>query len=405
MPLGRPLAPWLSVLALLLLVAGVILNRITNAVALRHLPLFLAFGAASVVSAWLSPYSETSLRRGASGFALMLVFPAAQIIGANVRATRWVRRAMVGAIALCALDIAWQYWFERSLLLAVDAPRDHYRYAGSLANPNEVAFVALLLPLALAGASVATATNARVMVARSAGVARIALIVLACFGVLLTSSRTTLGGLFAGANVQSWFGTRRFLKWSLALALVVGAVAWIGDFGSFRKRVGETLQPQNEMRLQTWRIAVDAFVERPLFGQGPAVFFEVNEASRNAPREVGWETPAGGMPWVHNVALELLAERGLVGTALFAAFMIAIALDLRIGLRNPATRAWSGAITASLVSFAAMSLLDLSLLKDWCGVCLWLGAGFAASVARTRDAETQAIPADQATPSQPTSAK
>lgn len=383
MPLGRSLAPWLAWIVITLLICGLLINRFTLAVRVRHMPLLMAFAASSVCSAWLSPFSEISLRRGASGFLLMLVFPAAQLIAANARALMLVRRTMLAAILLCALDIAWQYAFGRSMLLGVAAPVDRYRYSGSLANPNEVAFIALLLPLALCNADTTRAKSTRVLS-----------IALACFGVLLTSSRTTLGGMFVGANVNSWFGTRRFLKWSLAIALAVSAVAWIGDFGSFRKRVGETLHPQDEIRLQTWRIAFDAFVERPLLGQGPAVFFEVNEASRKLPQIQGRETPAGGMPWVHNIALELLTERGAIGAALFAALVIAIICDLHRGLASVATRKWSAALAASLATFAAMSMLDLSLLKDWCSVCLWLSAGFAASVAQQNSEEPQGVRAD-----------
>ena len=129
------------------------------------------------------------------------------------------------------------------------------------------------------------------------------------------------------------------------------------------------------MRVQTWRIALEAFIERLLLGQDPAVSFEINEASRTREHAADWETPPGGMPWVHNGALKLLAERGVIGTGLFAALMLCAARDLKIGLKRglaqAATRASSAAIAASLVSFAARSLLDLSLLKDWCSVCLW----------------------------------
>ena len=100
------------------------------------------------------------------------------------------------------------------------------------------------------------------------------------------------------------------------------------------------------------------------------------------------------MPWVHSVPLELLAERGLLGTALFALLFAMLARDLRRGLANPATRAWSAAIAASLTTFATMSMLDLTLLKDWCSVCLWLSAGFAASVGEGVPSESQEVRSD-----------
>ncbi len=309
----------------------------------------------------------------------MLVFPAAQIIGASARWTLWIRRVMLVVIVLTAMDIAWQYVVGQSLLLGIKAPIGHSRFAGSLANPNEIAFVALLLPLA-----VISPAGVR------AKFTSIGCIVLACLAALLTGSRATLGGLFVSASTRSWFGTRRFITWSPVALLLLGAAVWVGDFGSFRKRLSETLQPQQEVRWQTWRIAVDAFVDRPLLGNGPAVFFEVNEASRTMPRVDGSATPAGGMPWVHNVPLELLAERGVIGALLFVSLCAFIARDLRRGLACPSTRAWSSAVAASLAAFAAMSLVDLTLLKDWCSICVWLSAGFAATLGARDDAGTQA---------------
>jgi O-antigen ligase len=153
----------------------------------------------------------------------------------------------------------------------------------------------------------------------------------------------------------------------------------MADIGAFRHRLAETLAPQQESRLRTWSIAWNAFTERPWFGNGPAVFFEVNEASRKLPQVPGWETPAGGMPWAHNIPLEILCERGLVGAVIFAAVIIQLIRHLRTGLQSSTQRRWAGSIAASAASFGAMSLLDMSFLKDWCTVCFWLTCGFAAA--------------------------
>jgi O-antigen ligase len=299
---------------------------------------------------------------------LVFGFVAAQIVARDGAARRRLQWALRASIVVCSLDIAWQYVTGDSLLLGIPAPADRWRFTGSLPNPNEVGFVALLLPLALSGATMSSGRKRLID----------ALMALASvFGVLLTGSRTTLGGLFVGASVGSWFGKRVFLRWSLVILLAVGLVAWIGDLGSFRKRLIETTQPQNEMRLQTWRIGLDAFLERPWLGQGPTVFFEVNEASRNQVRPDGWETPPGGMPWVHNVALELLVERGVVGFLLFTLLGWRVTRDAQRGLTNPLTRPWSVRCIASLTTFAAMSMLDLTLIKEWCVICLAISAGVA----------------------------
>lgn len=58
MLLGRLLALWLSVFVMALHFNGLLGNRVTDAVRIRHLPLSIAFAASSALSAWLSPYSE-----------------------------------------------------------------------------------------------------------------------------------------------------------------------------------------------------------------------------------------------------------------------------------------------------------------------------------------------------------
>ena len=352
------------------MVLGVLLERIASGREPRHARWLVAFAAASLASAWMSPFAEQSLRRGASGLLLLLVFPAVQSVARSSVARTWLLRAMALALGVSAIDIMWQYATDTSLLLGIPAPADRWRFTGSLTNANEIGFAALLLPLAMHGV--------RPIAGGCAAAASVA-------GVLLTGSRATLGGLFVGACARSWFGRRVFLRWSLAVVLLVGAVAWIGDLGAFRRRLGETMRPQDEMRLRTWLIAGEAFLERPWLGQGPAVFFEVNEDSRRETRPEGWETPPGGMPWVHNMPLELLTERGVVGAALFAVLATLVVRDLRRGLRVHNLRPWAGAVAASLIAFAAMSMLDLTLLKDWCSVCLWISAGFAASLGEEAD--------------------
>jgi len=394
MPLGRPTAPLLSSAVLGALVLALVVARVLGGFVPRHMVPLALFAVVTLVSAWLSPFANFALDRSAAGLVLLLVFPAAQLVTVSPAAVRIVCGSAALAVTTCGLDIAWQYFFGSSLLLGGPEPSDRWRFTGSLTNANEVGFVALLLPFALMQRR-NNQSNARIR----AQVARAATIITALFGVLLTGSRATLGGIFVGANVTSWFGKRVFLRWSLVFALSVAAIAWIGDFGSFRKRAVESLRPQDEMRLRTWRIAFEAFVDRPLFGAGPAVFYEVNERSRSTQRPVGWETPPGGMPWVHNVPLELLAERGLVGTTAFAWLVFVVIRDLRITLRpharSPETRAIASAAAASLATFAAMSLFDLTLLKDWCSIALWLSAGLAVGVAGIPSVQQ----ADQANPS------
>ena len=375
MPLGRPLAPWLAFVALGALVCGVVVARTVGQIAFRGLAPLLLLAGGTIVSMWCSPWSAQSMSRATPSLLLMLVFPAAQVVARSPRALSSVRACIAGAIVIAAADLAWQPLFGRSLLLGVVQDPADPRFTGSLPNANEVGFVALLAPLAFD-------VSPLWPIARPLHALRSALTPLvALVPMLLSASRATLGGYFVGACVRSWFGRRRFVRWAPVAVIALAAIAWIADVGAFRHRVEETLSPQQESRLRTWSIAWHAFAERPWIGNGPAVFFEVNEASRKLPHEPGWETPAGGMPWAHNVPLEILCERGLLGGGLFAVVLAQLIAHLRAALASPAQRAWAAAIAASAATFAAMSLLDMSFLKDWCSVCFWLTCGFAAASA------------------------
>ena len=335
----------------------------------------LLFAAATIVSMRLSPWPNQSAARATPSLLLLLVFPAAQVVANSRRALGAVRTCMAIAITITAADLAWQPLFGSSLLLGVIQHPADPRFTGSLPNANEVGFVALLAPLAF------DVARLRLKGISPSTLGSLLMPVVALIPILLSASRATLGGYAVGALVRSWFGERRFVRWAPAVAICLAAIAWVADVGAFRHRLAETLAPQQESRLQTWSIAWNAFREHPWFGNGPAVFFEINEASRRLPQLPGWETPAGGMPWAHNIPLEILCERGVLGAAIFAALLAQFVRHLRTALRSPGHRGWAAGIAASGASFAAMSLLDMSFLKDWCTVCFWLTCGFAAAAA------------------------
>lgn len=397
LPVGLPMIESLGAGLLGAMLLGVLLARVVGSVKFNSIAPVMLFAACSVTSMWLSPLSEISFRRGGLGLFLVLVFPAAQVVASSARGLIALRLACGITVLLCAIDIAWQPMFGASLIRGVPAPIAYRRYEGSLPNPNEAAFLAVLMPLAIT--AISPLTFARV--ARSWWSVMVALAAL--IGALLTGSRAILAALVVGACARSMLGTRVFARALIVLVLMFAAVAWIGDIGAFRRRVSDTLAPQNEPRLRTWNIAWDAFLERPMLGQGPAVFFEINEASRLTQRAAGWETPAGGMPWVHSVPLELLCERGVIGFAAMVLVIACVVRDLRKAAAQPATRAWAAALTGSAVALAAMSLVDLSLLKDWCSIVWWLVAGLAAGLATSAAATAPTIDEPSCAESPPSS--
>ncbi len=134
-------------------------------------------------------------------------------------------------------------------------------------------------------------------------------------------------------------------------------------------------------RVPLWMAAWSMFLDAPWLGQGPGAF------SMLYPRYLATLTPPDWvvmdprhMPWTHNLYLELLAERGLIGLATFVA---AIVLTSRTLLRG---HDWSKHPAAAYVRVCVLScgalllaggMFEFSLLRFWLLVLLGVIGGFA----------------------------
>src|SRR6185312_10738708 len=145
---------------------------------------------------------------------------------------------------------------------------------------------------------------------------------------------------------------RRRVLGSLAVLLAIGAAAagglavshghpfrfisrqWNGFSHEPRADSSSHFTVVGSGRYDFWRVALDAFVAHPIGGLG-----QDNFHNYYVPRRRTGEEPS----WTHSIELRLLAHTGLVGTALFAVFLIAaVAAALRARLRS-----WPGAAVAA----------------------------------------------------------
>jgi len=133
----------------------------------------------------------------------------------------------------------------------------------------------------------------------------------------------------------------------LALAMVAGAKEHSAQpLGGG----GARLVSLQSNRYAYWRVALRAFGEQPLYGVG---------AGGWAVDWLRWRPFLEGAQDAHSLELQTLAELGIVGLALLAAFLAGIWLAARDALRA-APAAASGAI-AAIVAYVAHSPLDW----DW----------------------------------------
>ncbi len=103
-------------------------------------------------------------------------------------------------------------------------------------------------------------------------------------------------------------------------------------------------------RYDFWRVALDAFIAHPVGGLG-----QDNFDNYYVPRRRTDEEPS----WTHSLELRLLAHTGLVGTALFAVFLVAaIAAFLRARRRGGLEAAVVGAALLPLVVWLIYGSVD-----------------------------------------------
>ena len=161
----------------------------------------------------------------------------------------------------------------------------------------------------------------------------------------LVTAVTFVTGIVLVAVERRWTGraalgvkARRALSIALTGAVLSGAVATglvasggdpIGGIDSAWSEFTDVEYDDSAItslgsgRYDFWRVAVDSWSAHPVLGLGQDNFIEQYAARRRTDEEPRW---------VHSLPLRLLAHTGVIGAALFAAFVLAIA--------RGATRAW-----------------------------------------------------------------
>ncbi|MEU4761828.1 O-antigen ligase family protein [Actinosynnema sp. NPDC023794] len=214
------------------------------------------------------------------------------------------------------------------------------RAAGPLEDPNDLAyFLVAALPLLVAlRRSVLTAAAAVVLAA----------------GAAATFSR---GGALALTAAVAWLTARRAVPLK-ALAGGVAALAVLGVAAVLfagpeldravreKTHVAETNVDTRELR---WQAAARMVAEHPTLGVGPGGFREgYPAASNNA--EIDEQTPVA-----HNMYLEVAAELGVPGFALFAALLVLTAVTCERVRRTTDDPLPIVAVQASLIAVVVAS--------------------------------------------------
>jgi O-antigen ligase len=377
-PAGPTLVAWGRELPLLAILAGIVLARVPLPESPKPAPFRLLiplvlFLLSTLLSTLFSELPGESLARAAYAPIGFLLFLATQEVVVTLGAYRRIFLVFTGVVLLLGLDGTYQFWTGTSLLGGNLPFRG--RITGSLPHPNDLALIPILLPAALT----LLAQNSRAWTGRVIFFG----LPFAFATVILSQSRNAWLGLAVGFGTLVACGSRRKpLLAVMALAAMLFALAYALGIGNTPDRVRKILETPHEPRIGHWLVAWQMFKESPLLGKGIHTFGEFY-----IPYLKKVQLPAGitpeitYIPWAHNIYLEVLAERGILGAVGFGAPLFGMLFLLRRFLRRDSPREpriVAVGLTASLLGFLAQGFFDLTFLKDWVLLVFWLLAALVA---------------------------
>lgn len=197
----------------------------------------------------------------------------------------------------------------------------------------------------------------------------------------LTGSRAAIGAMML-VGVMMWWWLRRPSMSTLTAVFAVGitglSVATAGLMGTPRATVEQALQSRVEMASVGVRMAAD----HPLFGVGLGGF------SRHSREYVTWELYRQFPSAVfgenaHNQLIQILAEVGIVGFAVFVWYWHRVFVPAVRRLRAGPYLPWLAAWTAGLCAFHLSALFGHPFLTPWVTLCVFVSVGVVAGLTST----------------------
>jgi O-antigen ligase len=146
-------------------------------------------------------------------------------------------------------------------------------------------------------------------------------------------------------------------------------------------------------RVPLWMAAWSMFRDAPLFGHGPGSFSLLYETYISSLTLPSWAVfDARHMPWPHNLYLELLAERGLIGLLSFLAVLFLFFRQLRaLGNWHSADQGLLRASAMSLFVLLIAGCVDLSWVRLWVLVSFAMNLGLLSIAIRRGPGRTPGI--------------
>ena len=247
--------------------------------------------------------------------------------------------------------------------------------AGSplLVVKNDVTFVAVIAPLSLALIYLKPRSIS--------GLVALASLMSGIVVVGFFQSRTALFTMIVSIICFFLFmKPRRGLTFGLATLVIVVGIDSLMGFPLLERFIHHW---DGSGRIPLWISAWEMFLDAPLTGHGPHTFVQLYSSYLQNISLPSW-LPADSriVPWPHNLYLEVLAEEGILG---FASFLFLLTGGLLAGLRfrrivSTEARILGYGALASLVAFCFASLFELTFLRQWVALVLFIMLGVIARI-------------------------
>lgn len=381
-PLGGSTPGWVLLPAVVLAVCGFMFAR-TRTERWSETMIWqpMAIVVAMVISMAACHFTDIALERSVTTFAFVLLIPAVQIACWRIHVIRTIGASACFTVVAINVDVLIHLILENPLF-PKETRASSSRITGSFGNPNDLVSSSMLIPIA---ALTLVEPKSRW---------RIALIPISAPSWLFGLSRQVfLGWMIASlAVIQPKLGSWR--TWAITLTLLIVVTALITINPDTRDRVQETMAGKLGGRPILIAFGISLFLEHPWTGIGPSLFGEYYALAANERWEWHGRTlRRAGMPWVHNIPLELLIEYGVVGFGIFSAVFIDAYRSIRRGLvAGEPARMLAVASRGTLIVIAMVGMVDLSFIKDWFQIVLWTGIGLAIASGRVKSGIDRELP-------------
>ncbi len=128
--------------------------------------------------------------------------------------------------------------------------------------------------------------------------------------------------------------------------------------------------PTFSARLQDWALAWNDWLQQPLLGWGPGSFYELHGLLRANPA------------WISNLTLRLLQETGVIGLAVFAAFVLTLLVPALKVAEQRAAPAEAAALRGLVIAYAVLIGLAYQSTDGIWLTASWVHAGLIAAGTR-----------------------